>query len=284
MNKTNNLIKFLFITKILQPRWLITFILLCQLPLWNIYQFSKITQGMQIQTTVYHILLLQFGLYTNIFLILIPIYVILISDIINDGGLEQFLLIRMKDINSWIKYKIKSLFICTFIYLSMSFILCFTISFFSLPKFADYRRSSHIGDLILNGHFAYFNKQFIDVQPYIVIGYMFVFLLMSMFSLGLIILFSSLYFKCNAIPLIIGAVLNIINLILLRCDHLFNNLFLLPYKKILLQFQNNNLRLLDINSIAFSVLYWIIIICILVFIIFIKAKNKNFIFEVDTNE
>ncbi len=218
-----------------------------------------------------NVLLHAFALYSNIFLVVTPIYIYIITNAIKNTNLDNYVVIRTNKIK-WIENRIFTLAIYTFIYLIISFFIVVIISTFFVPWGFSWTTG------VTSGFTSYFNKNFVSLNPITVLFIIFIFL--SLYTLSLVISLISLLFKTNFLSLCIGFIINFLILVLYKFDYTLEKFWFLPYKHIFLNFRSTQTSINNIYSVKFSILYWSSFILIAILLNLIVIEKKDLIFEV----
>ena len=101
---------FAMMTKMVSLRWLLAFIILCTFPLYGLFEIHEVAAVTGTELNLFDLVFYQFGLYTNLFLLIFPLYIFLISDLFHDNEMEVYLILRVGGRKNWFFYKIPALF------------------------------------------------------------------------------------------------------------------------------------------------------------------------------
>ncbi len=247
--------------KFLSKKWLVAFIIFAFYPLYSLYNVEIIISSFVGEMTITNVLMYQFGLYYNIYLLFLPLYIFLIGDIIKDGKLDLYVFLRYGSRKSWWFNKIYILFMVTLVYLILAWGICIFIASFSLPI------NTNIGidnEIILNHSVPFINKDFLIHNSVLILLIMFCLLFLSFFTLGLFLSVLSLFIKRSFIPFAIGILINFFSLLLIKFNFNFKTLdWFTGYKRMFLLNHDATFSIFNSHSTLNSILYWIILIIII---------------------
>lgn len=281
-----NLISFflsLFLYKII--RWVISFIALVALSLYATFEIKKLEIESGYQFNIYDVMFYEFGLFMYLFLIIIPIYIYMVSDFFIDDRLDNYIYTRfIYKIEIW-KYKILTLFLITGIYITLASLICILIGSLSFGISLEWSEGAlHLNDIFYQEEFGYIGSNFLHWNPALAFLMLISLLILSLFSIGIAINVATIVSKKAIIAFVLGIIINFSTLITFKYDDKLNEIFLLPYQHIFLQFQNSSLNFLDTKSFVFSLIYWVLMIILLILLsqrVFLKT---NYLFEVKNND
>jgi len=248
--------------------------------MYSVREIYKLSLETSYTFNLFDVFFYEFGLFMYIFLIIIPIYIFLISDIFIDKRIDTYIYSRInKKTNIW-KNKIFLIFVVTVLYMVSAVFINIIIGGLSLGFPSEWSEAAvEINSVFSQEEFRYINTDFLNFSPLLATLVLISLLTLGLAFIGIIINLTTIILKKPIISLALGMSINFILLICFKYDD-YIDIQILPHQHFLLIFKDVSLNIMNFNSIIFSYFYWLLTISVATYISFFFFKKSNYIFEV----
>jgi hypothetical protein len=261
-------------------KWVFAFLVLVGLSIYSVREIYKLSWETSYTFNLFDVLFYEFGLFMYIFLIIIPIYIFLISDIFIDKRIDTYIYSRIYKKTSIWKNKIFLIFVVTVLYMVSAVFINIIIGGLSLGFPNDWSEAAvEINSVFSQEEFRYVNTDFLNFSPLLATLVLISLLTLGLAFLGIIINLTTIIFKKPIISFALGMSINFILLICFKYND-YIDIQILPHQHFLLIFKDVSLNIMNFNSITFSYFYWLLTIAVATYISFFFFKKSNYIFEV----
>ncbi len=233
------------------------------------------TINQKISANVWDVVFSTLGSGSMLFLVLIPVLLLFISDIPAATNFEEFVLLRLGSRSKWLWNKILILTVSIILYLIILLIIIFVAPSFALPL------NNAWSEMALKfPRYSYLNPQ-IPATLSVTSAFikLIVLLILGWFGVGLATITASLFFNSTSLGFLFGVFINLGGYFAYKGDipYRFVNFFISNH--ILLNFHSFGEKNSLYPPYSASIIYWVIWIALFTAIGFLICRKKDFLLK-----
>jgi hypothetical protein len=278
-------LRLLYWQHILSRKWLISFFVFTILSSYSVMQIMNYTHSTGKMFNIFDAYFYQFGLHMYLFIVIAPLYLILISSIFTDTGIDNYIYIRFNNKRYVWLNKMILLFAITGTYILMATLINVIIGSFSLEMGISWSEGAKtLEQLLYIADFNFMNDQLFTISPILVMLTSLLLLYLYLFFLGVLAFIASFLFKKSIFGLALGLS---VNLFIFGASKLMDASSIhpfMPFNKILIKSHDALFSINLVSSAMGSIAYWAFFIGIAVFIFWAIFQKSDYIFEVKDSD
>jgi hypothetical protein len=248
------------IMQLSKKRWIFANVIFVILAIYKLIGLKSISVVINQEFTVLDSWLYVYSNRKIMVFILLPLFFYLVSDVLWNPQIDEYVLIRTKCRMNWLVTKIKSMFLLSFIYYMNSTIITLMLSFFMFrSKFCFFMTEEIISIFSLDINPVLFKYDIFQVLVFLI-----VINILGLFALCVIQGVLSLQFRKNVYGWLFGIVVVVMGLIEASTPIHSSFVYLMPHKHLMMGSYNIRNIVFDYDIFILRLIYWF-----LVFILFV---------------